>query len=265
METTLAIAVRKAKSPDDLYGQFFRYFQMQFRRLLAGGDVRGTNILAHDFPDTLFSNRIMMGAAITGSLVAILDHETSLGEQAPFVPLCPHEERLDEIILEQAAIAGAILQTSDLVLSRVIEWERTDDRKYDRWLKALNKAARVHQRKTAAPITDRFSRKVKQNAVEQLRPMWSKLREKFAKQHRVPTPEQVKVAFEKEARSPDAPRFVSHPHNHQLWLRWLDAQRKNLVRMVLTCSVEKVFDSFAAFASGHTNQEYVRKKISLLK
>jgi hypothetical protein len=265
METPLAIAVRDSKNPDELHAHFFRYFQALFR-LRPEADVRGANILAHDFPDTLFDDRMIFGVAIAGALMAMLDHQMNLGAKAPFVPITrEHFKTLDEIILEQAAIAGGILLTSDLVLRRVLEWERMDERKYARWSKALRKAARVHQRKTAAPITDPFARLVKQEAVEQLRPMWARLREKFAKQRRVPSPKEVEDAFKKEAIGPDAPPFVSNAQNHQWWLRWLEFHRKDLVKIALGYSVEKVFDSYAAFVFGHSSPEYVRKKISSLK
>lgn len=265
MDNPLAIALRDSKNPDELHSHFFHYFQAVFGRQ-RGENVRGTNILSHDFPDSLFQNRNMTGVAVAGALLAVLDYEVRLGSEAPFVSITPeHFKVLDEIILEQLAIAGGMLLTSDLVLSRVLEWERADDKKYGRFLKALNKAARVHQRKTAAPITDPFFREAKRNAVQQLRPMWTRLREKFARQHRLPSPKQIKAAFEEEANSPAAPPFVSHPHNHQLWTRWLDFHHRDLVKIVSTFSAAKIFDSYAAFVTGHSNSDYMRKKISSVK
>lgn len=266
MENPLAIAVRDSQSSDELHEHFFRYFEGLFLLLPPKSNVRGTSVLSHDFPDALFRTPSMLGLALAGALMAMLNHEMDLGPDAPFVPITPELfETLDEIILEQAAIAGGILNTSHLVLSRTLEWERKDDRKYTRWLKALGKAQRVHQRKMAAPITDPFEREAKRRGVEQLRPMWTRLREKFAKQHRLPNPKQVKAAFEEEMSSPDAPRFISHPHNHQWWLRWLDSKHDDLVKIALTYSVEKVYDSYAAFVRGHSNPDYVRKKISSSK
>ncbi|MGC1453395.1 MAG: hypothetical protein WA830_25460 [Candidatus Sulfotelmatobacter sp.] len=265
MENPLAIAVRDSQSPDELHEHFFRYFQGLFL-LHPKSNVRGTSVLSHDFPDALFRTPSMLGLALAGALMAMLNHEMDLGPGAPFVAVTPeHFKILDEIILEQAAIAGGILNTSHLVLSRTLEWERKDDRKYTRWLKALGKAQRVHQRKMAAPITDRSEPEAKRIAVEQLRPMWTRLREKFAKQHRLPNPKQVRAAFEEEITSPDAPQFVGIAHNRQLWLRWLDSKHDDLVKIALTYSVEKVYDSYVAFVRGYSNPDYARKKISSLK
>lgn len=199
----------------------------------------------------------MMGATITGAVVAILDHETHCGVLGD-VPADLHA-RLDEIIITQGAITGVALLTSDLALSRVSEWERTDLRKYKRWLKALDKAARIHQQRAAAPLQDVALPQVKRLAVEQLRPVVSRLQERFAKQRRTPTPERIVEAFAEETRGPDVP-FLSHAHNRQLWLRFY--RRDPVAHLHL--SAERLFDSFAAFVSMH-DAEYVRKKISSLK
>ena len=206
----------------------------------------------------------MLGAAIAGSLMAMLDHEIDLGAEAPFVRITPELcKNLDEIILEQAAIAGAVLLTSDLVLSRALEWERQDHRKYDRWLKALNKAERVHQRRMAAPLTDFLLPEVKQAAVQQLRPVVAKLRERFSKERALPSgktlDEEILDAFAEEANDPDVP-VLNRPHNRQLWLRFY---RRDPITF-LHLSPEKLWDEFTGFVTTH-KRDYVRKRVWALK
>jgi hypothetical protein len=194
---------------------------------------------------------------MTGALIAMLDHETDCGVLDDIQREL--HAQLDEIIIEQGEITGAALLTSDLVLSRVSEWERTDYRKYKRWLKSLDKASRVHQQRTPAPLDDVLLPEVKRVAVEQLRPVVARLQERFAKQRRTPTPEKIVEAFAEEIQSADV-QFLSHPHNQELWLRFY--RRDPVAHLHL--SPERLFDAFAAFVSMHDG-EYVRKKISALK
>jgi hypothetical protein len=256
MESPLAIALRESKGPDDLYGHAFHYFQTLFRSH-PNANVRTISVLSHDLPAPLARDRRMMGTVFSGAIVAMLDHEADCGVLNE-IPAELHAQ-LDEIIIEQGAVTGAALLTSDLVLSRVSEWERTDYRKYKRWLKSLDKASRVHQQLTAAPLDDVFLPEVKRRSVEQLRPLMSRLQERLAKQRRVPSEQQIVAAFEEEARSPEA-TFLSNPHNHQQWFRFFS--RDPVSYMYL--SPEKLWDEFTGFVKSH-KAGYVRKKISALK
>jgi hypothetical protein len=256
MGNPLAIALRESPTPERMYAQSFAYFQSVFGSH-PHADVSRSSIFSHDLPHGIRQDRRMMGATMTGALVAMLDHETEcsiLGE----VPAELHAQ-LDEIIIKQGAITGVALLTSDLVLTRVSEWERTDHRKYKRWLKSLDKAARIHQQRTAAPIEDVLLPRVKQVAVEQLRPVVARLQERFAKQRRLPTASQIVEAFAEETRNPDVP-FLNHEHNRDLWVRFY---RRDPIAY-LHLSAERLFDAFAASVGMH-DPEYVRKKISSFK
>jgi hypothetical protein len=263
MENPWALALKEAKEPDDLYSFAFRYFQTLFRSLSPKADVSGTNIFSHDLPDALRGDRIMTGVMFAGALMAMLDHESPNSDaKMPFIEVPVKQQgRLDEIIIAQGAITGAALLTSDLVLRRMSEWERTDMPKYKRWLKALDKAARVHQQRTSAPLTDPYLKEVKRVAVEQLRPVVARMKAKFAKQRRLPTEQEIVEAFAEETRDADAPPFLSHSHNRELWLKFY--RRDPVAHLHL--SAEKLFDNFSAFVGMHGNAEYVRKKISSLK
>jgi hypothetical protein len=255
MSNPLALALSQSPTPDQMYARTFAYFQSVFRRH-PQADVRRTNILAHDLPEGIRGDRRMMGATMTGAIAAILDHEAKCGVLGDVpAPLLP---QLDEVIIEQGAITGVALLTSDLVLSRVSEWERTDLRNYKRWLQGLDKAARIHQRKKAAPLNDPLLAVVKPLAVEQLRPVVSRLQERFAKQRRTPTPEKIVEAFDEETRGPDVP-FLSHEHNRQLWLTFY---RRDPVAY-LHFSPERLWDEFTGFVTTH-KPGYVRKEVSKL-
>jgi hypothetical protein len=174
----------------------------------------------------------------------------------------PREIRgqLDEIILAQGAITGTGLLASDLVLMCVLEWERADSRKYRRWQRALDKAARVRQGTTAAPLKDPFWREVKRRAIEELRPVVARLRERLSAKRRDVSEGEIVDIFAEEARDSGAP-FLSYALNHGLWLRF--CKREPLAFRHL--SPEKLFDAFVALNSGHNDPEYVRRMISLAK
>jgi hypothetical protein len=256
MSNPLALALSQSPTPDQMYARAFAYFRSIFNSH-PQADVRRSNIFGHDLPEGIRRDRRMMGATITGALVAMVDHETGCGILGD-VPAERHPQ-LDDVIIEQGAITGVALLTSDLVLSRISEWERTDLRKYKRMLKALDKAARIHQKWAAAPLDDVFLPEIKRLAVEQLRPVVARLQDRFAKQRRTPTPERIVEAFAEETQGPDVP-FLSHEHNRELWLRFY--RRDPVAHLHL--SPERLFDAFTAFVSTH-DAEYVRKKISSLK
>src|SRR5260370_37367199 len=123
MGNPLAIALRQSPTPDEMYRHAFAYFQAVFCSH-ARAEVSRSSILSHDLPDALRGDRRMMGATITGAVVAMLDHETECGVLGE-VP-AELQPQLDEIIIEQGGITGVALLTSDLVLSRGSEWARTD-------------------------------------------------------------------------------------------------------------------------------------------
>ena len=253
VENPLAIDQRESQGPDELYRRAFQYFKTIFDTI-PEADVSKTSLFSYDLPEEIRSERRMMGAVITGALVAMLDHETHTGIQ-----VTPElHTKLDEIIIQQASITGAALLTSDLVLSRMSEWERTDYRKYKQWFKSLDKAARIHQQRTTAPLDDPLLKIVKPLAVEQLRPVVARMQERFARQRLTPKEEEIVEAFREETRNPDV-AFLNHEHNRELWLRFY--RRDPVAHLYL--SPERLFDAFTAFVKMH-EPEYVRKKISSL-
>jgi len=167
------------------------------------------------------------------------------------------------VIIAQGAVTGDPLLASDLVLMRVCEWRLKDYAKYRRWQLALDKAFRIDQRRTAAPLNNPLLPEMKRVGAEQLRPVVTRMQERFFKERVLPTGkklnEEIVDAFAEEACNPDLP-FLNHPHNRELWIRFC---RRNPVTY-LHLSPEKLFDEFTGFVTMH-DAEYVRQRISSLK
>jgi hypothetical protein len=104
-----------------------------------------------------------------------------------------------------------------------------------------------------------FLKVVKPVAVEQLRPIVARLKDRFARQRREPTEEQILAAFAEETQNPEAP-FLNHPHNREWWLRFYSRDPVAYLHF----SPERLFDEYTGFFTTH-DPEYVRKKISSLK
>ena len=261
METPLALAVRQS-TPEELYRIAFRHFRELFRAR-PDADVSAIQLPSH-LPENADAERAKLGALITGALLAMLDHtvtgdwsNASLAEIPVYVKLMMPVEiqhRLDTIIMSQAKITGTGLLTSDLVMARALEWERHDYAKAKRWLRALDKAARVHSRKMAAPLADPYYREVKQKALEELRPALARLRRWFEQQRR-PTKDEIVEAFAREAQN--AGPFLAN--NLEVWMRFCHSN----VPAFLDLSAENLFDAFVGFVTKH-DPEYVRKSVSSL-
>jgi len=262
MTDPLSIAIRQSVDPDERYAAAYLEFQTLFRTK-PEADVSLIQLPSH-LTNFVYSNRELLGATITGAILAMLDHEKNRGdwseksllELPPIVKEMPAgiRERLDEIILTQGAITGTGLLASDLVMTRVLEWERSDNRKYTAWLRALEKVRKIHTRRTAVPLTDPFWREVKRIAVEQLEPFMRRLKERFSKSRRYKRDEIV-TAFEEEAKHPDSPSLIRD--NLERWLCFFRREPEEY----LHCSPEKLFDEFVAVMTTH-KADYVRKTIS---
>jgi len=268
MSDLLSSTIRQPASPDERFSAAYLEFRALFG-LKPDADVSKIQLPSY-LNDDAYLNREILGAVATGAVLAMLDHERNSGDWSEhpltelpvIVSLMPGgiRGRLDEIILAQGAITGTGLLSSDLVLACVLEWERADSRKYRRWLRALDKAARVRQGTTAAPLADPFWREVKRRAVEELRPVVTSLRERLSAKRRDVSEEEIVETFAEEARDSGAP-FLSDALNHGLWLRFF--RRDPLAFRHL--SPEKLFDAFVALNTGHNKPEYVRRMISLAK
>lgn len=252
------------RSPDEFYASAFRYFQTIFAG--TNGDVSQAQLPSY-IPDDIYRDPAMLGCAFTAALVAMFERRAkstddwsklSRSELLAYVALMPSGlvAQLDAVILNQGEVVGTLLFTSDLVMSRVLSWEREDYRKTKRWLAALDKAARIHQRKKKAPLKDPLLRGHKREALKQLNPAIRRLQEKFQKQRSAASPNAVLCAFFREASNPDLP-FLSSDHNLRLWM---DYCLKNPIPF-LTESPANLFDGFVGFVTQH-EPDYARKKIS---
>ncbi len=165
-------------------------------------------------------------------------------------------EQLDDIILAQAATIGAGIFASDLAYSRFLEWQHHDYDKLRRCLRALDKAARIHQRLTPAPLTDPNRKRVKELALKELRPVLDRLQKEFKARRQQPTEDEILKAFEREANNPDL-SFLSNGHNLGLWIDFLRIDPVSL----LSESAVQLFDHFNAYVTSH-KPDYTRRKTS---
>lgn len=261
MENPLALVLKESHENEDaLFRNTCLYFQGLFQSR-PHADVRAIDLLSLDWPEGLSRDPRMMGAAFDGIILAMLDHETHTGNPTDLFPVPPElQATFDEIIISQGAVTGDVLLTSPLALSRVCEWGRKDYSKYKRWLKALDKAARIHQQKTSAPLNNPFLPDAKRVAVEEFRLVMTCIKERLSRKRRTPSEQELITALDEETRNnPDTP-FLSKPHNREQLLRFF--RRDPVTNLHL--SPERLFDAYAAFISTH-DPEYVRKKISSLK
>ena len=266
MDALARIIEESRKSPDRLFQDAFRAFQSLLAPLKQPSACKLQ--LPSYLPESAYSDRQVLGLLISAALMAMLDHELKTGGEkiAPdqlltYIGLMTPEMQagFDDIIVEQAEIIGAGLFASDLALSRFLQWQRYDYARFSRALKALDKAARIYQRRTATPLTDPFLAEVKQRALLELRPVLKKLQEEFKARRRQPTKDEILKAFEREVTNPALPH-LGNSHNLQLWLEFL--RRDPLV--VLSASPAELFDDFQAFVSSHSS-DYTRRKVSSRK
>jgi hypothetical protein len=265
MDSLQAIVASSRNSPDELYRKAFVHFQGLFH---SKTDVSKVQLPSH-LPETVYNDRRVLGVVITAALMAMLDHRRKIGGAATadlieilagsLTMPAELQEQLDDIILQQAATTGAGLSASDLVLSRMLDWERHDFGKFNRLLRALNKAARIHQRMTPTPLTDPFRHDVKERALTELRPVMKRLQDEFKVRRREPSGIEIIAAFEREASKPEL-FFLNNPHNLGLWLDFLRAHPDNPLSL-LSSGAAEVFDNFVAFATSHES-DYTRRKVS---
>jgi hypothetical protein len=255
----LEAAIKSSQNPDELYGNAFGCFRSLFG--LTNRDISRLQLPSY-LPAALYGDPVSLGAVITAALMAMLDRrEHTGGETLALADVSVYvncmavpksAEHMDQIILEQVSISGVGLLASDLVKSRVHYWERNDYRKFKRWLRALAKAARVHQGMTPAPLNDPFQRDAKEQAVRELTPFVERLQAKFEEMNRIPTKNEIIDAFESEA--------VNHRWLEDNLGRWREFVRTNPMLLVHTTAAD-LFDHFAAFVTMH-EPEYTRKKLS---
>jgi hypothetical protein len=262
MDPLEALVKSSRKSPDKLYSKAFLYFQALLRPLKSGASK--VQLPSH-LPESVYSDRTILGLVITAALIAMLDHRAKTGGATVAPPallvnikIMPLEARqyLDDIILDQAATIGAGIFASEVAHSRILEWEHHDYGKFKHCLRALDKAARVHQRMMPTPLTDPFRRKVKQRALTELRPALKRLQEEFKARRERPTKNETLEAFVREASNPRL-SFLSNSHNLRLWIEFLQIDPLSL----LTTSAADLFDNFAAFITSH-KPDYTRRKFS---
>src|ERR1700730_1536764 len=262
MDSLEVLVESSRNSPDELYSKAFLYFQALFRPLKA--DASKVQLPSH-LPESVYSDRQILGLVITAALIAMLDHRVKTGgativspELLVYIEIMPPETReyLDDIILDQMATLGAGIFASEVAHSRSLEWQHHDYGKVKRCLRALDKAARVHQRIMPTPLTDPFRRKVKQRALTELRPTLKRLQEEFKARRRQPTADEILETFVREASNSEF-SFLSNSHNLGLWIEFLRINPLSL----LSSSAVDLFDNFAAFVTSHKS-DYTRRKFS---
>lgn len=264
--------------PDDLYRESFKYFRTLFRSSQAEAREMQEIQLISYLPANVYRDRAALGAVITGAVLAIFAHllEARLvdaryvagaivlasAETIAETKLClaslPEEalHRLDEIILRQGILTGEGLRESDVVTRRVLDWLQHDLRKYQRWLRALGKNARIQHGLEPTPLGDPFLREVKARAVEQLRPVVVRWREWHGRQTVMPTQEEIARAFVREADRPEVP-FFTDAHNRELWAAFVGENALELVEL----SAENLVHAFMGYVTQH-DSDYVRQMIS---
>jgi|SRR5277367_3567913 len=264
MATPLVLFLERPMTPDESYTASFRHFQAMFRS--SRGDVTRTQ-LPSCLHESAYGDFVTMGSVITGALLAMLAHHgddvdwsgISLEGLRIYVKtrMPPAVQHLfDEIIITQGAITGTALAASELVMMRLLEWERGDYNKFERWTSALNKAARVLQGKMKTPLDRPELAEVKRQGVEQIRPVLAGLRDWHRNLRTKPSEDQIVNAFAEQVRTLDLP-FLSHPDNLTHWLEFCRTEPLSFLNL----SAEVLFDSFVGFVSKHES-EYARKKIS---
>jgi len=138
----------------------------------------------------------------------------------------------------------------------VMHWEIYDYRKYKRWLRALDRAARVQAGLTKPPLDDPFLRDVKKKALEQLSPLVARIKYWYRKRLLVPNSEDIVSQFCAEVKLGSFP-WLNHPHNHAKWMAFLKEHPDSIV----TVSAPELFALFASFDSQH-KKDYTRQKYS---
>jgi hypothetical protein len=265
MNSLEALIESSRNSPDELYTNAFLYFQALFLRLTA--DASKLQLPSH-LPESAYNDRQVLGLVITGALIAILDHRLNTGTAAPaeilvlvHMEIMPTHirEQLDDIILDQMGTLGGGIFASELAHSRWFEWERHDYSKVKRGLRALDKAARIHQRMRPTPLTDPFRHERKEQALTELGPVLKRMEEEFKSLRRQPTDDQILKAFEREASKPEL-SFLSNKHNLNLLLESLRTNPRSL----LSWSAADVYDNFYAFITKHKS-DYTRRRVSSRK
>jgi hypothetical protein len=266
--------------PDDLCRESFKHFQTLFRSSQAKAREMQEIQLISYLPANVYQDRGTLGAVITGAMMATFTHQAetrdvdarclpaaiALGsaETMEEIKMClaclPDDacHQLDEIILRQGVLTGSGLLASDIVLMRVLQWERHDLAKTERWLRALRKAARIQQRKQAAPLSDPFWNEVKERTLDQLRPIVARMRAWYKGKRENPTRAEIVEAFAKESSNPDL--SILTESNRDLWMAFCCYNPQAFLRL----SAENLFDEFVGYVTSH-GSEYTRKKISSRK
>jgi hypothetical protein len=248
---------------DALYTEWFGRFQNLFAN--CKGDVSKIQLLSYIPDDELLASRAALGAIVSAALLAMLDRKRSSGGSSLIVAEIPASialmppdllSTLDEIILEQGSRTGSKMQSSELVMTRAMHWEVYDYRKYKRWLRSLDKAARVQAGFTTPLLDDPFLRDVKKAALEQLSPLVARMKDWYRKRRRVASSDDIVMQFCAEVRVGSFP-WLSLPHNHAKWIAFLKKHPESIV----TVSAPELFDSFVAFDSGH-EKNYTRQRYS---
>ena len=175
---------------------------------------------------------------------------------------------LDETIIRQAVTFGWRIGLSGLVQWRLNEWDTAPDglKLLSRYHRAVERAARIFQRREKPPLDDPDLYRFKMETVQELRILLGKMRAKYRKRFCDPPDdlEPILVAdFLKTAR-----RSKSLPHlaaNYARWRGFLE-QQPTVLRIHLSgvrLHPAGLFDSWFSWCKG-IDEEWARQVISRL-
>ncbi len=224
--------------------------------------------LLHCLVDPVFtSNRDVLGWALSGAMVSLLAHLTGGAHEealrrtrnqgmAAWMPiLIELLEPWDRLILAHTATTGFGLISSELVFARVNFWHMHDGRKFERWTRAANKAARIQRQAAMPPLDDPLFPKFSRITIHELELLLARLRDQSRTNQK---PMKLVQFFQQQAESHEF-GFLDDPHNLELWLKFVS--HNPTVFLTQSNKPGAIFDHFQHFVSGH-EPDYIRQKRS---
>jgi len=169
-------------------------------------------------------------------------------------------EWLDDIICSQGGICGQDLLESELVRNRVRYWERCDYPKYERFLHALGRFAKVQQRRAKGRNTDPLRRYHQLETVKQLRIAVRKMKAKFLErkvERDLREAEQAIIALAEETTNDLDVTFLSD--NRDRWLEFVKFDPFQFKNLVMNGSAGLLYYEFVAFVKNKKSPDHVRR------
>lgn len=172
--------------------------------------------------------------------------------------------RLDRLILKQAATLGWRITLSPLVQFRMSEWDgmQNGPDNFRELGLAFARSARILQRRELAPL-DGDLRAVKSETVGELRLLFERMRTEFAMLRRATDMDARRRFVEVIGESPDA--FPHLAGNLERWQRFLHDNPDTMLPYAMhgKSKPAQLYDAFLAWATGR-DQEALRQAIAKL-